>query len=176
MPPTIHQWAPAVRQRIRRAADEWFAQAHGDRNAKRRTRPNDNLTYLATIKEDINAGQTGTAEFNGEERDVYNPGLKVWANSLALVQFLAVAKVRQPVIIQSFAATRIRGTAAEDIAPGTSGTINNVVPINGTFTPTTATVQLPTVHVTVKSGMPTWAELYVDNVWRVYSADCPGEA
>lgn len=173
----IHQFNAAARREIRETVRQVRGRTEGDRVGDRRTWKHDSAVYWATVKADIAAGQKGTVTIADEDvDDVLNPGLKAFATAIALVRFMGVNGERQPVIIQHWAANRIRGKAAADIAPGTTGTINSVVPINGIYTPTTASVQLPTTHVTVKSGMTTWAELYVDNVWRVYSADCPGEA
>lgn len=83
------------------------------------------------------------------------------------------------VIFQAFSATRIRGKAQGDIAPGTTGTIENIVPEDGHYAPSggEADAYLPTEHVIVKDGMPCWAHLRWDTFtqttrWELYSSDC----
>ncbi len=113
---------------------------------------------------------------------VYNPGQIIWDGSLihaapvSVLPGVAIPSTDYLHVTRAFSATRIRGLAAGAIAHGATGTIDNVVGIDGRFSNTTAPVFLPTTHVSIADNLPVWAELrYVDGVgsrWEIYSADC----
>jgi hypothetical protein len=158
-----------------------------------------NQKQFAILQDDIEHGQFGPAIIasatsydatlqpltGADPVDVYNPGPKAWSGATVEWQMGAIAQPdtgqgQRPTILTAWSATRIRGLAAADIDPGQSGIINSVVPINGHYGPVSATVFLPTAHVSIKQGLVVWAELRYDETsgfsfWDVYSADCdPG--
>lgn len=116
---------------------------------------------------------------------VVNPIQKVWNGALLMLGWMSFEAANSSedndrwVIMQAWSATRIRGiTQGPDIAPGGTGTLGTITAINGTFNDPTASVFLPTAHVTVKTGNVAWAELRWNATtntsrWEIYSADCP---
>lgn len=114
---------------------------------------------------------------------VVNPIRKVWNGSLLMLAWMSFEAENDTdtdrwVIIQAWSAQNIRGLVqTTDIAPGTTGTIASVTALDGTFTPATASVYLPTQHVTAKAGEVAWAHLVWNaglnaSRWELYSADC----
>lgn len=110
----------------------------------------------------------------------HNPLAKIWKNSKVIIDRVELQEddVQELAVMQAFSATRIRGTAYTSISPGTTGTIDAVVEVDGHFDAATATVKLPTVEVAVVEDAVVWAELRYDttshlSAWEIYSADCP---
>lgn len=115
---------------------------------------------------------------------IVNLRQKIWSGALVVATWASwrttAAQVESVwLAYHAWSATRIRGIAAAPIAPGQTGNIGTIVPMDGTFSPVTAAVYLPTTHVTVKAGMVAWAELVyrpsTGSRWEIYSADCDGE-
>lgn len=148
--------------------------------------------YLCLASEDIEHNTIGTVaratgtDFDSnlvatdEEIEVYNAGDKVWNGARVTIEpwTLQGAESSRFVIRHAWSATRIRGTTAATIAAGLSGTINSVVPLNGHFSPTTATVYLPTVNHAIGNNLMVWAEIVYRDAdatsrWEIYQADCP---
>lgn len=125
-----------------------------------------------------------TAHAADAARSVYNLREKIWSGSKLLAAWTSWRQEGSTletvwVATHAWSATRIRGVAAAEIAPGTTGTISSVVPLNGHFAPTTLVASLSTAHVTVKAGMVCWAQLAFNgssSYWDIFSADCDGEA
>jgi hypothetical protein len=160
-------------------------------------------TTFFLLEEDIEHGQFGDAKLAGgpsmdsglsaltraEATEVFNPGEKVFADTLALCELISLPDAdgnggNRWAVRQCWSATRLRGKAAADIGPGATGNLNNVAGLNGALpfiaNPTsTVEVYMPTEHVIAKSGLWVWAELVYQtgsssSRWEIYSADCDG--
>lgn len=145
---------------------------------------------LLFASEDIEHGQQGTCTIatgpmaslsaGTEEVEVWNMRQKIWSGALLMASWPTwdgedETGTEMWTCFHAWSATRIRGQATADIQPGATGTLNTLVPMDGTYGPATASVFLPTEHVVVKSGLPVWAELVFSGTtsrWEVYSADC----
>lgn len=144
----------------------------------------EDIEHNATGKAKIAEGTqwTGYLTATGDEIDVYNPGPKVWNGSRLLIDHGALRDSGESKwnIRQAWSATRIRGIATAQISPESTETINSITPLDGHYSPATASVYLPTKHITVQSQMVVWAELVYRTAtsssrWEVYSADCEAE-
>lgn len=152
---------------------------------------------LLVAEEDIEHGEIGDAKLaqgSGGTFSVYsasevyrvvNLRQKIWSGSLLVAQWASwrttAANVESLWLCNhAWSATRIRGTAQTQIAPGETKTLTSLVPMDGHHAPVSAQVYLPTAHVTVKLGKVVWAELVYratgGSRWEVYSADCDGES
>jgi hypothetical protein len=151
-------------------SNPWLAVAYAD------------IDHNNTGEARVAFGETGFFSTSAEEITVYNPGLKVWSGSELLLVYPSwtseVPEFDVWYIARAWSATRIRGIAAADISPQASGSLNNVVSLDGHFSPTTASVFLPTTEIAIQAGFAVWAELVYGedpspySRWEVYSADC----
>lgn len=135
---------------------------------------------LVTADADIEHAATGTCSVAtvGDDTnfEVYNGRDKLWSGAEALIGWNKTKGRWQ--VVQAWSATRIRGTVqTSNITAGSTGTLGSLVPINGHFAPTTATVILPTQYRPANVGMKAWAELVwtgTESQWQIYNADCNG--
>lgn len=191
----LHQYNPATRRRIANAVRRVEA-GHHQRERNRKRWRQSFMDKLVRAQADIEHGDIGDVKHlsgpaidqslsllsNDTAFKVYNPGPKVWAGADMFIRQFAMPGVDESnqskwYVVQAWSATRIRGIAAGTISPGGTGTINTITTEDGTYEPTTASVYLPTVHVTVETGVVVWASLVYRTLssssrWEIYSADC----
>lgn len=108
--------------------------------------------------------------------NVYNPGPKVWSGSRVSIEnwALRLADRRRLCIQHAWSATRITGTAAANISPGGTGTLNSVSPLDGHFGPSSVSAYLSSGAEQVDSGTVVEANLaYRESTsssrWEIYS-------
>lgn len=134
---------------------------------------------LVTADADIEHAATGTCSVatvgDDTNYEVYNGRDKLWSGAEALIGWNKTKGRWQ--VVQAWSATRIRGTVQAQINPGLTGTLTSVTALNGHFSPTTATVLMPTNHVQAKINMKAWAEIVwtgTESQWQIYAVDCNG--
>lgn len=139
------QWVEQEREET--VLDRWYRRGHVPTGSA-----------LGFVKASIASGASGTvymatgeplSEVAGtEERTVYN-GLRatVWQDSLCAVQIPAVlssGSVANWHIVSAYSATRLSGIVDATTTGPNTFTLESVSPMDGTFTPTTASVYLLT--------------------------------
>lgn len=182
-----------ARIRIGRAV-RWVERNRSSRGPSRRAKNDFETIVWAIADEDIEHNSFGTvkrAKGSGfdatsidpgdDEFEAYNPGAKIWDGTRVFLQFGSLAENSSTdskyMIMKAWSATRIRGKSDGAISPGSTGSLDSVVGIDGEFPPSTVSgVYLPTDHVTVTDNMSTWAEIRYQasgtSRWEIYSADC----
>lgn len=121
------------------------------RKAKFGTGPNPGLQQMAQ-------------EAGNDIADVYNLGLDgrycVWNGSLVVVEQVDIGGTTVKAITTSDSATMVRGRATIAIAPGGTGTLYDVVGVDGHYASNYVdTAYLPTNNISVSAGMVVWAQL-----------------
>lgn len=158
--------------------------------------------FMQVVSGDIEHGTSGKArllngvymtestgivqrEPSGILYDIYNFGQKVWDNThvLSKMIYLAGADVTgnspKMSIEKAWSATRIRGIASETVSAQNGGWINSTVGIDGYYPYSSGYVFMPTLYMSVSSGMPVWAELVYTGTssrFEIYAAECSGVA
>lgn len=180
------QYNAQARRRIASAV-EWVERyrRQGQRDPFTPGRQLIHIPTFAIASEDIEHGSFGDCKLAGansfdstltaiDDRDlvIYNPGDKIWAGSPILYTHGGLAEADYAsnvrfVALDAWSATLIRGTATAGIAAGSSGTLSDVVPLNGHYPLATAPVTVPTGFPAVTAGAKIWAALaFVGGVSR----------
>ena len=193
---SLHQYNKKARARISRAV-RWTETQTRDLETRRRRGSPAVFDQLVRLQADIEHGKIGDAKRLGGPAieqslsvlstepsfKVYNPGAKVWSGADCLIAPFGLpdADITNQTtwyIVQAWSATRIRGVVqTSTISPGQTGTIGTITTIDGTYSPTTASVFLPTAFVAAGAGKVAWAELVFrastgTSRWEIYSVDC----
>lgn len=172
-------------------------QTRGDaRNPRWRHRDIGAMPLICFTQADIEHGESGPARFaegdfdgfaastdSDDDVTIYNARDKLWNGAQVLAVWpsfrLASGSTNDGtwLVMQAWSATRVRGVSQAAIAPGTTGTLGTLKPLNGIFQPLTLSAFLPTAHVSIESGLAVWVELVFNATtgisrWEVYSADC----
>lgn len=193
---SIHQYSQEARRRIASAV-RWVEARPRDIDTTYAPPARSIKHKLVRLQADIEHGKVGDVKHlsgtafgqsvdvlsNDVAFKVYNPGPKVWSGADCIVAPLGLPGQDQTntagwYIVQAWSATRIRGVVqTSTISPGQTGTIGTITTIDGTYSPTTASVFLPTAFVAAGAGKVAWAELVFrastgTSRWEIYSVDC----
>lgn len=176
-----------ARRRIREAV----LQSERNRSKVPRQRPSrpvyGNQLAVAIAGEDIEhkdfglaniaSGSSFDSDYSPERQiTVFNPGEKIWNGAeIHIVPTTlggAGGEGVKQVIAEAWSATRIRGIAKANISPGSTGTIQNVTPMNGVYSPTggEASAVLPSGATQVDQGAAVEASLeyrVTGSVWVI---------
>lgn len=115
--------------------------------------------------------------------DVYNLGIDgrycIWYGSLVIVEQIQIGDETVKAIADSDSATMVRGRATNAILPGGTGTLYDVVGVDGHYHSNYAdSAYLPTNNVSVSAGMVVWAQLRPASgggcTWEIFSVDAVG--